>query len=178
MIVGLTGYKRTGKDTFADLLQNHLGFNRWAFADKLRSICSEMFEIPVDVMLTDGAKDAIDERYGMSPRDILITVGTEGFRKCNPNIWCDYVINQLKKNPEQNHVVTDIRFPNEYHAIKAIGGIVVRVEREGCVLGNDIPTSGLYGLGLDDGIITIENNGTLNDLAEKMRKIVRDNKEI
>mgnify|MGYP006283771541 FL=1 len=42
MIIGLTGYAQSGKDTVASLLVEHYGYERVAFADKIRSFLYEM----------------------------------------------------------------------------------------------------------------------------------------
>jgi len=162
MIVGLTGYKGSGKDTVADHLVEY-GFVRWSFADKLREVCSDVFNIPMNYFTDRDLKEKKIEKFNMSPREILIHIGTNGFRHVSDSVWCDYVIDGIKEEPEKSHVITDIRFPNEYHAVKNIGGHVFRTERDGCELGNDIPTSGLYNCGCDD-IITIDNNFTIDDL--------------
>jgi len=162
IVIGLTGYKRCGKDTVGEILEKEYGFKRWAFADKLRDMCSDLFDIPLENFLQDDLKDAVDERYNMTPREILIHIGTPGCRHVDPNVWLHYVIRQIKADPDSNHVVTDVRFPNECQGIVSLGlnAHCVRIERKGTVLGNDIPTSGL----IDNYMYTIKNDGTIDDL--------------
>ena len=42
MIIGLTGYAQSGKDTVAKILIEQYGFTRVAFADKIRELLYEM----------------------------------------------------------------------------------------------------------------------------------------
>jgi dephospho-CoA kinase len=42
MIIGLTGYARTGKDTVASVLVKDFGFERIAFADPIRELLYEL----------------------------------------------------------------------------------------------------------------------------------------
>ncbi len=41
MIIGLTGYAQSGKDTVANILVERYGFTRVAFADKIREFLYE-----------------------------------------------------------------------------------------------------------------------------------------
>lgn len=51
-IIGLTGYAGVGKDTVADLLVTHAGFQKLAFADALRAEIAEGFGVDLS-LLTD-----------------------------------------------------------------------------------------------------------------------------
>jgi dephospho-CoA kinase len=42
MIIGLSGYSRSGKDEVAKILVEDYGFTRIAFADKIRELLYEM----------------------------------------------------------------------------------------------------------------------------------------
>lgn len=46
MIIAFSGNKFVGKDTAAEILIKRHGFKRIGLADKLKDICSEVFEIP------------------------------------------------------------------------------------------------------------------------------------
>lgn len=57
MIITLSGTKRSGKSTAAKILTSRYNFTEIALADPLRYICSRVFEIPVDVFLSDELKE-------------------------------------------------------------------------------------------------------------------------
>lgn len=132
----------------------------------------------------------------MTPRLLLQILGTEAGRQIiHPNIWVNAVFaNYIKKeydNPGQpdydwsnmddmpkpqypNWVITDVRFPNEVEAIKQRGGIVIRVNR------NQMDDSSLKlehasETALDnyeDWDYVIDNNGTIEELIEKVKTII------
>lgn len=55
MLIAFSGTKFAGKDTAAEILIKRHGFKRIGLADKLKDICSEVFEIPREHM-DDPAK--------------------------------------------------------------------------------------------------------------------------
>lgn len=61
MLIGLCGYSRSGKDTAAAHLVDKYGFARIAFADKLKSILSIIYEVGVEHFYDD------DKRYVPHP---------------------------------------------------------------------------------------------------------------
>jgi hypothetical protein len=58
MIITVSGLAGTGKDTFADVLVKKHNFRKIALADSLRKICSEVFEIPMEMFLDRDKKDS------------------------------------------------------------------------------------------------------------------------
>jgi len=145
VIIGLTGYARTGKDTAAEFLIKE-GFERRAFADKLRESLYNLDPIialeEVDDQCNAGtifvrAQEIVD-RLGwdvakveyLEIRELLQRFGTEVGRELyGTNFWVDVVMNSLDST--QDYVITDVRFPNEADAVKAAGGVVVRILRPG-----------------------------------------------
>lgn len=149
-IVGLSGYARSGKDTAAEGLSS-LGFIRIAFADKLRDFLYEFNPIVeysdpfqelsfnrhveqkrvrqvIDEFGWDGYKET---KWADDIRKQLQVLGTECGRKIvSDTIWVDALLDNLPY-PDGKYVVTDVRFPNEADGIRARGGKIYRVEREG-----------------------------------------------
>lgn len=146
MIIGLSGYARAGKDTVGQILVDHHGYERRAFADKLRAVALgadpyvnvyrpgeslaeqinrhgyERLSFVVDRLGWDEAKQIPDVRR------LLQRLGTEGVRdNLGPHTWVDAAFTYL---PERS-VFTDVRFPNEAAAIQGLGGQVWRVIRPG-----------------------------------------------
>jgi hypothetical protein len=130
MIIGL-GYKaRSGKDSVADYLVEHHGYCRRAFADSLKEACRAIFDLS-DEQLYGSQKEEVDPFWKTTPRDILQRVGTEAMRVgYDPDIWVMSLKKHIQSSNKANWVITDVRFPNEAEAIKEMGGIVVRVDRE------------------------------------------------
>jgi len=62
MIVSLSGQKRCGKSTVANILVNKFAFKEIALADPLRDLCSKVFNIPLSTFLSDELKEQQFER--------------------------------------------------------------------------------------------------------------------
>ena len=149
-------------------------------------------------------------------RELLQVLGTEAMRNVlHENVWvnalmADYKALETHKVPRYydefskkglagyegiweypNWIITDMRFPNEFDAIKSRGGITIRVNRKGFpithsktgethLLSRDAFTEHPSEIALDDhkfGYV-IDNNGSISDLIEKVREILTLNKII
>ena len=141
MIIGITGFIGSGKDTIADYLVTFHGYKRISFAGTLKDAVSSVFGWDRELLEGTTAtsrkwREQVDpwwaERLNMpelTPRWILQYWGTEVCRNGFHNdIWVASVENQLRKSKD-NIVITDCRFSNEVNAIKGAGGITMRVER-------------------------------------------------
>jgi hypothetical protein len=140
MIIGICGFAGSGKDTIADYLQNIHQFRRESFAHTLKDAVAAVFGWDRD-MLEGRTRESREwreqedawwtERLSMpvTPRLVLQVWGTEVARKSyHDDIWIASLENKLRKTHD-DVVISDCRFPNEIQAIKAAGGIVIRVVR-------------------------------------------------
>lgn len=157
VIVLISGYAGSGKDTFAGFLIKHLsGAQKYAFADPIKEIARKYFE-------WDGIKD---ERG----RKLLIEIGAAGMEE-NLYIWAERVIEKIMEEQSKTAVITDWRFKHEYQRIKKAFGnkniVTIRIERERLNIIDDITEHDL-----DDFLnfdFVVSNNGSLQDLEEKAR---------
>lgn len=137
MIIGLSGYARSGKDTAADRLVNQHMFTRYSFAAPMKEAMYKLNPIVhSDSIGNFRYKDLVDT-YGLDVakentpeiRRLLQVFGTEvGRDMFGINFWVDLALNSIK---EDNAVISDVRFKNEADAIKSIGGQVWRINRNG-----------------------------------------------
>jgi hypothetical protein len=68
-----------------------------------------------------------------------------------------------------NWIITDMRFPNEMEAIEKREGVTIKVVRPGTVTGEHPSEIALDGHTMHYEII---NDGTIEDLVEKVREIL------
>jgi hypothetical protein len=134
MIIGLTGYSGSGKDTIAQLLCDNYDFTRFAFADPLKE------------MLIKAGLATREELYITKPphvRELMQKIGTDIFRnQVDENYWVIKMIRKLKaffneRVPNANVVIPDVRFANEatmvlygFRGTRNIGGVIINVIRD------------------------------------------------
>jgi hypothetical protein len=138
MIIGITGRKRSGKDTIAQYLTRQWGFKKYALAEPIRICCRIIFGWSENWI--EHHKEEIDAFWGISYRKAAQLIGTDLFRKTLPEIdpvfrivtGDEIWINRMRKmcDLDTNWVVPDVRFQNEASAIRELGGLVLRVERD------------------------------------------------
>jgi hypothetical protein len=94
----------------------------------------------------------IEIKTYLTPRYALQRLGTEWGRDCYNNIWIDYAIKAANKvlegdaysaragvmrhcsrmkQPAAGVVFSDLRFKNEFDAVKKAGGLIIRIKRPG-----------------------------------------------
>ena len=135
-IIGLTGFKRSGKDTAAEVIAKMLGYDRIQFAGPLKEMlrtllrCQGVSEASITACVEGDLKEApAPVLGGKTPRLAMQTLGTEwGRRTLSDTIWVDTTLNRAQ-TAENGALITDVRFLNEAEAIKAAGGIIIRIER-------------------------------------------------
>lgn len=166
MIIGLSGYARSGKNTVADIFGE--GYRQVSFAEPMRTalyklnpiIRPDYEDVTLAELVDRHGWDYVKENYS-EVRRLLQVLGTEvGREMFGENFWVNIAMTGIDSG--DNVVFTDVRFPNEAWAIQRIGGQVWRVNREGVEAVNTHPSEhALDGWGFDR---VINNNGTLNDL--------------
>lgn len=155
LIIGIGGFKRSGKDTFARLLREE-----WeskgsasasiAFADALRQTASAAYGVPVAEFTDDALKDTVHHDWGITRRDMLLGAGVPAtllppkredhwvYRwqrgvEMIPLTWefgDDDV--PVKRKLDMLIVAPDIRRLNEAAAVRQLGGVNVLIRRSVC----------------------------------------------
>lgn len=161
VIIGINGYARSGKDSFAAALVERHGFERAAFADALKR-----FVVAIDPEVA-AAVDALgwEEAKAACPfvRPRLQQVGEGARQVIGQNVWVRAAFDRF--TPGGRYAISDTRYPNEAAHIVAAGGLVVRVNRPGVGPANGhVSETALDGWPFD---LVVDNDGTLDDLAER-----------
>lgn len=174
MIIGLGHKAQVGKDSIADVLVRKHGFTRLAFADALKQAALDMDPLvmspgQVNVNLGAGRLSYIVEAMGWEDakkinevRRFLQELGV-AVRRIDPDIWVRRVLGQLD---DLDYVITDVRFPNEFEALKGHGALLVEVVRPGLppLTGRAARHASETALEGWDWDRVIKNDGTLDDL--------------
>lgn len=137
-VIGLTGGRNVGKDTFADILECKSITARYSFARPLYEMLETLLgdKIPMKTLPNGRVtydKDAIIEPYGCNLRHFLCTLGTDWGRKMiDDNIWvfkAEEWFNQLADKEQLEYVIfTDVRYDNEAFLVAdKLGGKIVKV---------------------------------------------------
>lgn len=174
MIIGLSGYAQSGKDTVANYLVEYYGYSRIAFADPLRQAVYKLNpRIDVGDMRGVYLANAVDnlgwDRVKVESeqaRELLQRMGTEvGREMFGQNFWVDYAMREVSKSDKV--VFTDVRFPNEYESIKERGGLVWRIERPGIVaVNNHISETAMDSVEVDKIILNNSTPGSLHETLD------------
>jgi len=147
MIIGLIGYMRSGKTTAAGFLETMHGFQRVSFKDALVAEMKENFpDLLNEIAVGNGyhqiggvvPEPDIWELFKEKPplmRALMQNYGTEVRRKDDPNYWIKRWIEGSEIPGDI--VVDDVRFKNEAEAVRARGGVLIRVERTDITSGGD-----------------------------------------
>lgn len=141
MIITISGWIGSGKDTVAQYLQSHYDYKSISFAASLKDAISNIFGWDRDLL--EGRtvesrrwRECVDVWWAdrlniphLTPRWILQYWGTEVCRQgFHDEIWIASLENKLRKY-SHNVVISDARFPNELSVIKKLGGKSLRIVR-------------------------------------------------
>jgi hypothetical protein len=167
MIIGLTGYAQSGKDTVANTLVEQYGYTRVAFADKIREFLYEVNPM-VGCSPSGYLKDLVDligwdaAKQEPQVRRLLQDLGVGARKVFGEDFWVKHALGAYR--PWENVVVTDVRFTNEADYLKGFPESQLwRVKRNGVSPVNaHISESQMDGYPVDQ-IFT--NNGSIEDLA-------------
>jgi hypothetical protein len=114
------------------------------FADPLKDLAVNLFDLnaenvygndeqknqPIDLLWENMPNNFANKEGKMTSREFLEHFGTNIVRKIKYDAWSEYSIKKILKEQAEIAIIPDIRFPNEVHAIKNSGGIVVRLTRD------------------------------------------------
>jgi hypothetical protein len=137
MMIGLSGWARSGKDTVANYLVEKHGFVRVSFADQMRTALYNL-DPTIDLMgYRISLRTAVDltgwenlKAQSADVRGLMQRMGTEvGRNLWGEDFWVEAAMNLV--SPDTNIVVSDVRYPNEADAIRRRGGQVWRITRDG-----------------------------------------------
>ena len=176
MLIGLTGYAQSGKDTLAQELVENYGFTRVAFADKIREL---LYELNPETMSECGSlrlRTAVDdlgwEQAKKIPevRRLLQDIGLGARKIFGEYFWIEQALKNIpSKYPHGARiVVTDVRFINEADWIKKYeNSHIWRVKRPNVgAVNSHVSESEMDGYKADQ---IFNNTGTVEDLKRLVK---------
>ena len=116
----LTGYKGSGKDTIADILNKKYGFEIYTLASSLKIECTKKYNIDINYFYDRKLKDKVlsnddigklNNMYNYqnkTPRDLLLDTSKE-IRKINPLYFCKKIEDKINLSTNKYIVITDMR---------------------------------------------------------------------
>lgn len=160
--ISISGPARSGKDTAANYLLTWLGpeWSITSFAEPIK----KMLEV-IGVDCSDDVKDIVDPRFGVTPRHMMQTLGTEwGRGMIKGSIWEDMVEEKIQISPR---IVKDVRFDDEARMCREYGPVLHMLGRGG------IPGqhSSEAGISFEVGDIEIHNDDTEQHLYKQLDTI-------
>lgn len=192
MIAAISGKRGAGKDAIADVLVKEFGFWRIGLADPMkRFLLHEEVFTKEQLFGPSENREEVDPRWNKSARQALQTLGTEWGRNFCEDLWIQILIRdaqRIQKLEGKNIVVTDIRFSNELEALDKAGARLVRVRRPELAKRSSIKDAdfdvfestakhasetSLDDVSDDRFDQCLQNDGTLEDLHEKVRTMAR-----
>lgn len=142
MIIGIHGFKGSGKNTVATYIERQYRFTQIGYADKVKESICALFDVTRDEieqwkndprMAIELCEYAHESDVGIDPnfafvksftfRQFIQRFATEAARDIYGNdFWVNFVIEAYRGSFPQNFVVNDVRFENELKTILGEGG--------------------------------------------------------
>lgn len=137
LLIGLTGYAGSGKDTVREILEHRHDLDGLAFADAIREMLTALFEscgVKTDWMIDRNLKEQTVPEFGVSYRQMAQELGTAWGRTLSEDFWLKIAAAKIAMYSQYDSpgvVISDVRFPNEAEWVRAQGGQVWRILRPG-----------------------------------------------
>lgn len=163
-LIGLAGYAGVGKDTAA---RNMSGWERFAFADPLKTDLLGLFPFEGVDLKDPAAKEKM--------RPLMVAYGATA-RAFDPDCWLERTMSGVMACLRRagSAVITDCRYSNECQRILDMGGVVIRIKREGYGPANNEEAISFVDIQTSFNLPTVWNDGTPEELGERVMKVFRE----
>lgn len=176
IIVGVSGFARSGKDTVCDYAVDHFGYRKVGFSDPIREIAKTIFGFE-DEDFVNERKEEINPVWNLSPRFALQKIGTEGSRNVfQDDIWIRCIERKIaklvEKEDQRKFIIRDLRYENEADFVRSQEGHfglvlhVLRPSQERIRLSEHPTERGIEIQSAHD--IVLENTGTIEDMHKQV----------
>lgn len=189
-VIGISGAKRSGKNTFASMLSEELNNqgivtqdDSWAMLLKQSAYESLGFAPNIEQKLYNEWADAFKQGHSLqitnslgevihsiTGREFLQKFGTEGHRNIfGSDFWVKELWAKYENSDLDVLIITDCRYDNEAESIRERGGTMVKINNPRADKVNDAHPSEQ---GISQSLIDIEidNDSTLEELRLKAKE--------
>lgn len=95
MKIAIHGPMCSGKTTISEIIKDHNSdYKTYSFGGKVKEIARDLFKM--------NGKD----------RSLLINVANK-MKEINPDVWANYIVDEIKRDNKDNCIIDDLRFQNE-----------------------------------------------------------------
>lgn len=189
-LYGIHALAYSGKDEAVSAFVD-AGMLSAAFGLRAKAAAQQVFGLTDEQTWLDAYKEIVIERLGMTPREIFQRFATEVCQEqIDPDIWVRAALRdlagglraaQFRSTPYTGAVLQDVRFESEAAAVRAAGGVIIHMERdhkttqraEGVYRETDRGHTSEQGVSKQPGEPVIYNNGTLEELGDRVRDVIR-----
>lgn len=190
-VIGITGPKRSGKDTSAMYLKSMFEYEPMAFADPMKDILCLTLGISRETLDDFKNNPSTNKIFGQEwdeysleynyefytdMRQVLQRFGTEAMKKhFGTDVWAQKLVQDALTWDMENIVVSDLRFLNEYEYLKEYSDklTIIRIHKDSKEALEDAHSSEQEYKQIPSDY-EISNNGTLQALYNKLNKIMTE----
>lgn len=192
LVIGIVGFKRSGKDTVSQLLSQFLAKREFRCGDRLLHIktSTAAFADP----LKQELYEKILQHDGISVKDIDLPENKERYRPLVISLahyrraisGQDFYVRMMEAQLDRTFercsalnqipvtIISDLRYPMEVELVHRRGGILIRVDRKSVEPAKTAElheSEHLLNRPPIDTHYSIDNNGTLTELEERCRNL-------
>lgn len=136
IVIGIAGPKGSGKTTLARFIElelikseryRHSDVEISPFAKPLKDFLKDFFELSDEQLTVYEAKEAIDPRYGVSPRVLMQEFGTGFVRRLIPGFWVQKMKETVNNSQARVIIIDDVRFEDEAQLVRDHHGLMIHI---------------------------------------------------
>jgi hypothetical protein len=121
VMILVSGFSKSGKDFFADVLVQTKGFVKISIANKLKRDVSIKYSVPRIMLDSQEGKDNFylipEENKVIKGRDLLIREAKEQ-RSIDQDFYIKDVIKHIRESQNSKIIIPDVRYLNEINSVK------------------------------------------------------------
>lgn len=181
-LIGICGFTGSGKTELSDGAISQLRGTAYkasrtvkiGFSDPLYDMLGVM-GVPEDVLRNKARwNEPLDILCGRSTRYACRELGNEfGRERIGVNVWVNIAIRRasLQRAAGRNVVIDNVRYPNEFEAVRNAGGIIVALHRPGLEIDTSHPSEAFIADLQAEANYTAVNGDSIRNGTRAMREI-------